>query len=399
MLIEIILALVMGICAGTFTGLAPGIHVNLIATLLLASLDSLSSIPPLALASFIVSMSITHTFLDFIPGVFLGAPNEDTFLAVLPAHQLFLEGRGFEAVILGLYGSLLALVITILILPAYLLISPLLYPLTAKIIPFLLLTLSGYVILREDKPLKPLAIFLLAGILGLMAFKLPVKDPLLPLLTGLFGLSNLFLSVKESPVIKKQFIFPLKKTLPLKKEFFAAFGGTIAATPFCSLLPGISSGHAAFIGSEIVKQTNKSFIILTGAANTLLMLLSFITIYSINKTRSGSAVAVNTLLQGLSLQSLTYLIIVALSAGIIAALIVVFTGKKFALIFNKINYSILSLGTIIFISALVLIFSNALGFFVLVASTALGILCIKAGVRRINLMSCLIIPVISYYIL
>ena len=72
---------------------------------------------PLGLAVFIISMSITHTFLDSIPSIFLGAPDADMAMAILPGHQLLLEGRGFEAVKLTVIGSLLCLLLGILIVP------------------------------------------------------------------------------------------------------------------------------------------------------------------------------------------------------------------------------------------------------------------------------------------
>ena len=86
MLFEI-LAFFIGILAGIFTGLFPGIHVNLVSVFLISISPSLLKYTsPISLAIFIVSMSITHSFLDFIPSIFLGAPDEDSFLSILPGH-------------------------------------------------------------------------------------------------------------------------------------------------------------------------------------------------------------------------------------------------------------------------------------------------------------------------
>ena len=96
MVLEFILPLLIGIVAGTLTGLAPGIHINLVSAILLFSLDKFQSIPLISIVVFIVSMSITHTFIDFIPSIFLGAPEEDNFLSILPGHQLFMEGKDMK---------------------------------------------------------------------------------------------------------------------------------------------------------------------------------------------------------------------------------------------------------------------------------------------------------------
>ena len=105
-LIPIILALGLGILAGTFTGLIPGIHTNTLAVILLALLGYLSSIPVLVLAVFLISMVITHSFLDFIPSIFFGAPEPATALSVLPGHNLLLKGEGYKALKLTVIGGL-----------------------------------------------------------------------------------------------------------------------------------------------------------------------------------------------------------------------------------------------------------------------------------------------------
>ena len=125
MLIEILFFLVLGIIAGTITGLIPGIHINLIGAFLIAlSTTILFSIPPIFLVVFISSMAITHTFLDFIPSIFLGCPDTDTELSILPGHELLKKGQGYQAIMLTAYGSLAAIIILIAIsLPSITIIS------------------------------------------------------------------------------------------------------------------------------------------------------------------------------------------------------------------------------------------------------------------------------------
>ncbi|MCA9485536.1 MAG: tripartite tricarboxylate transporter permease, partial [Nanoarchaeota archaeon] len=114
MILFLVCALFLGILAGTVTGLFPGIHINLVAAGLLAGAGYFVGIEPIVLVVFIVAMAITHTFLDFIPGVYLGAPEEDSFLAVLPGHQMLREGKGHAAVVYTLYGSLIGLVVILI---------------------------------------------------------------------------------------------------------------------------------------------------------------------------------------------------------------------------------------------------------------------------------------------
>lgn len=68
----------LGILMGTFTGLTPGIHVNTLCLIVISMIAIFPSIDILCFATLILAMSITHTFVDFIPSTFLGAPNDDT---------------------------------------------------------------------------------------------------------------------------------------------------------------------------------------------------------------------------------------------------------------------------------------------------------------------------------
>ena len=62
-------------------------------------------------------MSITHTFLDSIPSIYLGVPDPDMALSILPAHRMLLEGNGFLALKYTLYGSLSGLMISVILSP------------------------------------------------------------------------------------------------------------------------------------------------------------------------------------------------------------------------------------------------------------------------------------------
>ncbi|MDP3881530.1 MAG: tripartite tricarboxylate transporter permease [Nanoarchaeota archaeon] len=399
-IIEFVLALLLGLLAGTLTGLFPGIHINLIAAILISSLAISSEyFSPLTLVTFIVAMSITHTFIDFIPSIFLGAPEEDNFLSVLPGHQLLKEGRGYEACILTLIGSITAIALIIIISPLFFYILPHLYPLLEKAIPLILIFISLYMIFREEDLLSALIVFTLSGYLGFATFNLPVKDPLMPLLTGLFGLSSLIITIKSRSKIEKQKLPEIKKIFPSKKELFSSIGAASIAAPLCSFLPGIGSGHAAVIGSEITKQTPRKFLLLVGTLNTIVMGLSFVTLLAINKTRTGSAAAVQEILTNPTSQNLIFILMSMFASGLLAFFIGIKTSKFFAENINKISYLKLNISIIFLLVLINIIFTNSLGLIVLTTSTCLGIYCILSNSKRINMMGALIMPSIIYYLI
>ena len=243
MLIEILLFLLLGIIFGTITGLVPGIHINLVGVMLISvSASFFSSLNPIYFVVFIVAMAITHTFLDFIPSVFLGCPDTDTELSILPGHELLKKGQGHQAITLTAYGSLAAVFIFILLaFPAANLLERF-YSFLKILIPGLLILVSFFLISSEKKMKNALIVFLLTGVLGLIVLNLDVKEPLLPLLTGLFGSSMLVISVKDKISIPKQNISKVKAKL------FKPLLGAVIASPLCSFLPGLGSGQAAIIG-------------------------------------------------------------------------------------------------------------------------------------------------------
>jgi putative membrane protein len=398
MIIEIALALLLGLLAGTITGLSPGIHINLVAAILVSSLGYFVGVPLIALAVFITSMSITHTFLDFIPSIFLGAPEEDSFLSILPGHQLLLEGRGFDAFIYTIYGSLTALIIILVFSPLFVLFLPPIYAVAKNAMPFILIFISFYLIFREKDFVISLVVFVLAGFLGFLTFNLPIQQPLMPLLSGLFGLSGLILALKSKSQIPKQKISPLSKIRLTRKEFLKSLAAILISSPLCSFLPGIGSGHAATIGSEIIPQDRRGFLFLVGATNTIIMGLSFITVYTIGKARSGSAAAIESILQTISVQNLIILLITMIIAGILAAIIGIRLAKLAAIYLPRVNYTKINLVVIAILLIFNIIFTNWLGLLVFLIATALGLFAILSNSRRINLMGALIVPAILYYL-
>jgi putative membrane protein len=126
----------LGVLLGTITGLVPGFHPNNVAFILLSFSPVIVTEPrfltafappemiPVLVASTILAASIAHTFLSFIPAAFIGAPEGDTALCLLPAHRLLLEGRAYESTVLSVIGSFGAVIFSFLFLiPFYFLIS------------------------------------------------------------------------------------------------------------------------------------------------------------------------------------------------------------------------------------------------------------------------------------
>ena len=77
----------------------------------------------------------------------------------------------------------------------------------------------------------------------------------------------------------------------------------------------------------------------------------------------------------------------------------IFLAKYFSQKITKINYTALSITTLVFLLIIIFFISGFLGLIVLIASTLTGIYCISLGVRRTNMMGCLLLPTILLYLL
>jgi putative membrane protein len=400
-MLEIILAISLGILAGTITGLMPGLHTNTIAFLIITAGSSLLlSYNPLTIAVFLVSMIVVHSFVDFIPSIFLGAPEAATVLSLLPGHELLLQGRGFQALRLTIIGGIGTFILSIFFIPIIFIFLESLYNIFKTIIGPILFALSVIFILQEkefQKIIWAIIIFILAGTLGMIVLnEISLTEPLFPLLSGLFGVSTLFLSMFGNNTLIKQNI-DSDGPLISKKYILSYFKAAISSL-IVSIMPAIGAAQAAIISRAFTKFKDKEeFLVVIGGINTAATIFTLTTLFVINKARTGVSAVIKDMIQ-LSLQDYLILILTCFVALVFGVNISLKLGKLIALNISKIKYRKMSLIVIIFIVILVICFSGLLGLFILIVATSIGMLAPLTNVRRIHLMSVLIIPVIFYFI-
>src|SRR3989344_613317 len=397
---QILIAIILGSIAGTITGLIPGIHINLVATLVLtSSLFLLKFTTPIILAIFIISMAVLHTFTNILPSIYLGAPEAGTALSVLPGHRLLLEGKGYEAVTLTVIGSLLGLLSIIIITPLLLLTTKFLYSSIKNYIAIILIIVSIFLIIRDPhSKLWALISFTLAGVLGLAVFNLNLEQPLLPLLSGLFGTSNLILSFKDNTKIPPQII--TSNSNVTKKEVSKSIGSGLFASLICGFLPGIGAAEAAIVASSASKKwTTRSFLVLVGSIETIVMIISFIALYTIDKARNGAVVVISKILETMTMDYFLLFIGASLVVAGIATIATLQIAKIFSKIITKVNYQKLCLSIIILIIIVVTMLTGFIGLVILTISTFVGMIPALKGIERNHLMGCLILPVILFFLL
>lgn len=394
-MIETLIAAALGILAGIFTGLMPGIHVNLVSAFVVASAGYLLDITSaFNLCVFIVSMAVTHTFLDTIPSIFLGAPDSDKVLSVLPGHRLLLEGKGMEAVMLSVVGAIFGLVFASALIPLLVLLTPSFYDAVKDYIAYILIVavLMLFIFERKNR-FWALFVFLLSGVIGLAVLNIKeLNEPLFPLLSGLFGVGMLLVSLNMNMKIKEQEeIGDIK--IEKKAVIASGIGGWLA-----SFMPGLGPSQVAIIISGFMKVGERAFLVLVGGLGTVNMALSLVTFYILDKARNGAIVAVSKVIENINLYEFAALIAVCLISAGIAVVITLKTARRFSILITKVDYKKMCLIVIFIVTALVVLISGWIGFVVLAVTTAVGIFTNLKGVSKNNMMGCLLVPVIFYFL-
>jgi putative membrane protein len=398
-MLELLAFIALGVAMGIVTGLLPGIHVNNLSPMLMA-LAVGSVFASMSLAAAIVAMTITNTFISYIPATFLGAPEPGTELSVLPAHRLLMQGKGYEAIKLtaiGCFGGLLlsaAMVWPMLLFigPAYSAIRPQMHFLLAAVV-------IAMMALEKSKSgiFWAAAIFLLSGFLGLLSLDTNLirgDVALMPLLSGLFGVSTLLLSLKNKGNMPEQRVD--NGPLEMKRNLKPLIAGT-AAGALTGIIPGIGPSQGTVLAQLATRSSgSREFIVSVSGVNTAKALFSFVALYAIGRARSGASVAVEQLME-VGFKELVFLVGIALFVGGIAVILHMKLGHFAARNIGRLPYRATCIAVIASIVGLTIYYSGLIGLLILAIATAIGILPAVVNVKRTHAMGVIMLPCILYF--
>lgn len=391
-MLEIILTSLLGIAVGIITGLAPGIHVNTVAAFILAN-TALFGFSNFGLSIFIVSLTVAHSILDFIPSIFVGVPSDDV-LSVLPGHKLTKEGRGLEAVKITCLGSIIGCAMLLGLLPLLFYGIPEIYKIVKPAIPLILISILGLMIFNEKKDWwKAVVVIALAGIFGIFALK-QGDTVLYSAFTGMFGISSLIFSLDQSSVFPEQKKTKLNLT---QKEVFTSSSVSFASSTLLSLIPALGSSQAASV-SQMVSKKPESFLLSLGVVNVCVGIISIVSLALIHKARSGAGVAIEKLIGKVTLHETITFVIVGLFVSLLASGVAILIAQSFLNILKKINYRIMTIVIIVFLTGLAYYFDGGRGLFNLGIATGIGWLTIYFGVNRSHGMAFLLIPTLLFFL-
>lgn len=412
-MIELVIACFIGILIGTTTGMIPGIHVNTAGAILFASSTFLLTfISPEFLCVLMVSMSIAHALIEFVPSMLLGVPEEGTATSILPGHRMVLQGRSKEVIRIVSVGGFGAIIVTILMLPIFAIILPLLHDISKPFTWMILLFASVYLTYKLTNTTRDflwsLLLFVLSGILGWITFQTPISSgvSLMCTFSGLFGISTILFSLNDSSKIPHQNPFyELDLDFNKYKSIFA--GGITGA--ILGFLPGFGPAQGTVIAQAASGANDNddddtvNFLLATSGLNVSDCLFSLIAIYIIGNPRSGIAVYMSYLISEMNLNHLAIFIFASLVAVAVSLVLALKLGDSFSKLMARVDYKKLSIGVILLQILILYIFvfyyQAPVGYMTLalITSTAMGMLPHYIGVGKSHLMGVLIIPAIVIY--
>ena len=458
MLAPVFLSSMAGAGAGFCTGLVPGLHVNNLAAIVVASSSSAAALfaltvgpgedalAGLMVSCFLVSALVAHMFSEAIVSTYLGIPSGDT-VSLLPAHRLAKSGLGAYAVRVSAQGSLFGVLAGIVLLPLVcVLLGPPVgaYSSLKSVMGVLVALLSAVLIASEgvNRPDGPRRValasmfFALSGTIGLVVldsnyFACQLPDLpwmtrgfvdrsalLLPMFAGLFGVPTVLLSLRtesrtgsagrprqdarEAPSVKAS----------ARDLAFMSFGGLLVGW-----IPGMTSGSSATLCSLGTKRALPEggthseaarFIWLYSAVSSMGAVLSVGALFAIARARSGIMQAVE-FFYGSSADGIpdlhsseplvALLLAMLLSATVSHAFIVTLSGRTLESVQHVLCSRTTAFASLGFVVSLVLVLTGTRGGLVLVTSACLGLLPPIMGLRRIDLMGCILVPIAATFLL
>lgn len=414
------LAALAGVLTGVITGLLPGLHVNTVTALLLGAgaACAAAGFEFSTLLAFICALAISHTFFDVVPGLFLGVPGDETF-ALLPGHRMVRRGEGLLAVRLSVTGSGIGLVLGLLILVLLVLGGNVLGAVESAVRPVLFFVLAAIalILIVSDRPRGLAAVsFFASGALGVAVFGSPLVpggldapvNSLFPSLAGLFGVAGLLFAIRthraesNTPPVSAE-KSPASPTLQfgIRPGVAGAMAGLLVG-----LLPGLGAANAATLLELLGRARrrldeearDRAYLVTTSSLNTSEALFAIGALYIIGRSRSGASVAVEQVLGGrVDASDVLYAAFWMFVAGGLAGILLSALGGPLAALFGRLDPIRLNYAVITLLAVGTFWLLGLGGLAILIVATLVGLIPLRAGARRAQLMGFFLVPTMLFY--
>lgn len=387
-MLDLLSIALIGVLTGVFTGLVPGIHPN---TVIFGSLPLYlgTNFGIMPYAAFISGLSVSHTFHDFLPAIYMQAPDANTALSTMPGAEKAANGKGPEAFHSTLLGGIISISIFILILPILFLHLKSIYTAVEPFMGFLVGFFLLFLIFREES-WAAVKTSILAGSLGFITLNsnLGGNFILMPLFSGLFAIPGITTSLQDDYNLPDQQISG--NFTGLKGSFTGLASGLIAG-----IIPGVGAAASTSFLSPIMDDED-DFLAGMGGVNTTDIVTSLVALFTIGNARSGASVALQSLVKP-SRSEIFLLIGISIFCAGISALLALRTEKFFLWFVEKVNFQRVGKGIMIVIVGITVLLSGFFGLLALLTASSIGYYSLVKGCRGCC-MAVLLFPALIFFI-
>lgn len=385
----LLLPALAGLVSGVFTGLVPGIHPN---TVIFVSLPLyLSTGTGLRFyAVFISSLSVTHTFHDFLPAIFLSSPDAESALSVINGRSAVEQGKGLEMFYYTVYGALTSLLPVVVISALSLIFLEQIYASLQSVMHYILLFFLFFIILDSRDKFSTLLVTVFAGTLGILSFESTVNQSFvfIPLFSGLFAVPAVLRSLKDDFHICDQ----ENPSVEISEAFRGGLLGSLAGF-IAGVVPGIGGALSTAFISPLMNESNKDFMSAMGAVNTTDIIFSIFALHILGKARSGVSVALQFFSKDLNL---SFVLLITFLSIFPAAYIALKISKLYVNILEKLPIRKVLYLVLIVLCCISVYLTGFTGLLILITASLIGETSLRLGNRR-ACMAVLIVPAFLFF--
>ncbi len=366
-----------GFLVGAMLGIIPGLHPNLVISVFSAM--SLRMENP---AEFFIPLAVANIMFDSVPSSIFGVAEEGREASLSEAQRLAGRGMSWYACMKSAKAGFLGFLISSILFIPSLYIIPIAYGIISPHVLPLLIIIAGINAFMDGK--NGFLLFFLSSLLGTFSFLLPVNSIhiFLPLLTGLFGMPYLILSMGSGQV--KQ-----TKQVPLHDSHAGIRRGALLGM-FTNLLPALGASQFVFLASAMPINF-LSFSTSLSASSTL---FSIATVVSTGKARAGIAIPFMDF--PMLWHEKLGIVLLSMASASLSFLAISWIAWPLIRVLSKAG-KVLHAATVLTILAIVLATTGLYGLLVLSASTSLGLFATTLKARRTQLLGSIIYPTILLY--
>lgn len=412
--------IIAGVIIASFVSLIPSLHIYNVMGLIIIAITSFQEIIPIDVIPYVfIAMVVTYSILNTLTAVFLSAPDESMFFVVLPSQKGLLLSRGYDIAMLTGLGSLLGLVVLVAITPLSFHVLPELRKLMMPHMHWILGLLIVFMIqgewpkgnerkkagfprfLEAWKSLGAgILTFLLSGFLGFIVLNknlLPMKSSfqsLMPVFVGLFAVPSVLTNIVAKVKIPEQHISKSIDVTPdvsLRAVISGSLGGLFAA-----MFPIVTAGIGGLVaGHATAQRDERVFVMSQGVSKTIYYVGAFLFYFvPMGRMGKGGLVAMVSPLFSIRTTQQYWLAVASmLVAGGIAFIFLHYLARWFAKIVHTINYRVVSIVTLTILCGVVFGLAGPTGIFIMTVASAIGLIPILFGSRRLNCLGLLLLPI------